>query len=121
MSVRFGIQAKNASSRVLFSLREFEKAVTIREFQHQIEKIYFVKDQARGVEGTFRWFVEEVGELARGLRKQDRANLEIEFSDCFAWLVSLASLSGINLDQCITRYFSGCPKCKAVPCACTAG
>ena len=36
----------------------------IREFQQSIRDIYFQKDNQRGLQGTFLWFVEEVGELA---------------------------------------------------------
>jgi NTP pyrophosphatase (non-canonical NTP hydrolase) len=92
--------------------------MTIQEFQNQIEKLYFEKDEKRGIEGTFRWFVEEVGELAKALRKNDPKNLEEEFSDCLAWLVSLASLKGIDAQKCVQRYFPHCPKCKKLPCSC---
>ena len=43
-------------------------AVTLREFQDRIRDLYGAKDAARGVEGTFLWFTEEVGELAAALR-----------------------------------------------------
>lgn len=88
------------------------------EFQKQIENIYFQRDQDRGVEGTFRWFVEEVGELARAIRKDDKANLEVEFSDCLAWLLTLASLLGVEMEKAVRRYGSGCPKCRSLPCSC---
>lgn len=91
----------------------------IEAFQKQIEKLYFERDKKRGIEGTFRWFVEEAGELARAIRKQDRENLEVEFSDCLAWLVTLASLSGIKMEQAAQRYMAGCPKCAQTPCSCS--
>ena len=43
--------------------------MTIDDFQKLIEKTYFERDNARGVSGTFVWFVEEVGELASAVRK----------------------------------------------------
>jgi len=42
--------------------------VTLDEFQKQVESIYFERDSARGVAGSFMWFLEEVGELAHALR-----------------------------------------------------
>ena len=42
--------------------------MTLREFQALIREMYHDKDAARGVEGTFMWLVEEVGELASALR-----------------------------------------------------
>jgi NTP pyrophosphatase (non-canonical NTP hydrolase) len=92
--------------------------MTISEFQRRIEAIYFEKDSARGVEGDFRWFVEEVGELARALRSGDKAKLQEEFADCLAWLSTLASITGIELADAISKYQHGCPKCGRTPCGC---
>jgi NTP pyrophosphatase (non-canonical NTP hydrolase) len=93
--------------------------VTIAEFQKLIEDIYLAKDSARGTEGTFVWFTEEVGELARALRRGDREHLEGEFADVLAWLTTLASMSGIDLEQAAAaKYAAGCPKCRQTPCGC---
>jgi len=93
--------------------------MTIPEFQKVIEKIYLERDSARGVGGTFMWFVEEVGELATALRENDRAELEGEFADVFAWLVSLASIAGVDMNQAVRKYANGCPRCHAAPCHCS--
>jgi NTP pyrophosphatase (non-canonical NTP hydrolase) len=90
----------------------------IREFQKHIESIYYTRDKARGEALTFRWFAEEVGELARALRKGDRANLTEEFADVAAWLVTLASLSGVDLEDAVGKYAHGCPRCGGTPCTC---
>ena len=88
-------------------------------FQRLIEEIYFERDAARGVPGTVMWFVEEVGELVRAIRRKERSNLEEEFSDVYAWLATLASLHGIDLEAIGRRkYGAGCPRCAATPCAC---
>lgn len=93
--------------------------MTIAEFQKLIEDIYFAKDSARGIEGTFLWFAEEVGELARALRRSDRDHLESEFADVLAWLTTLASMAGVDLERAATaKYTGGCPKCKQIPCRC---
>ena len=91
-------------------------------FQRLIEDIYFDRDAARGVPGTLLWFVEEVGELVRAIRRGERHNLEEEFGDVLAWLSTLASLHGIELDGVArAKYASGCPRCHATPCACAHG
>jgi len=96
--------------------------VTISEFQRLIEEIYLAKDTARGTERTFVWFMEEVGELARALRRADREHLQGEFADVLAWLSTLASMAGVNLENAAaTKYASGCPKCGRTPCACEEG
>ncbi|MBM3314477.1 nucleotide pyrophosphohydrolase, partial [candidate division WOR-3 bacterium] len=88
------------------------------EFQQLIADIYLAKDGRRGADGTFRWLVEETGELARALRRGDRENLTEEFADVFAWLVSLASQKGVDMAQACRKYAGGCPKCRSIPCAC---
>ena len=90
----------------------------ISEFQQRIRDIYFERDSTRGPETTFMWFVEEVGELSRELRRGDDSRREEEFSDVLAWLVSLASLYGIDMEKAAARYAGGCPKCRRTPCGC---
>ncbi len=90
----------------------------ISEFQKKIEDIYIDKDGARGVQGTFGWFVEEVGELSRAIRRGSREQMEEEFSDVLAWLVSLATLCGVDIEKAVGKYADGCPKCGKTPCAC---
>lgn len=91
----------------------------LEEFQRKIEAIYFEKDNRRGLAGSFMWFVEEVGELSRALRRKDRGELEGEFADCLAWLSTLASIAGVDLQQAATaKYQAGCPRCGAEPCSC---
>jgi NTP pyrophosphatase (non-canonical NTP hydrolase) len=91
------------------------------QFQKLIEDIYHQKDSTRGVPGTLLWFVEEVGELVRAIRRgdRDRLNLEEEFADVYAWLCTLASLHNLDLDALgMAKYEQGCPRCRAIPCAC---
>ncbi len=94
----------------------------VRAFQDQIERIYGARDRARGVSGTFLWFSEEVGELARSLNSGSRGSLEEsrEFADVFAWLASLASMRGIDLASAAReKYAAGCPRCGNTPCDCS--
>jgi NTP pyrophosphatase (non-canonical NTP hydrolase) len=91
----------------------------IRDFQQQIERLYFDKDQGRGWQETFIWFVEEVGELGRALRSQPREQVEAEFADVFAWLTTLASIFEVDLETvALAKYGDGCPKCRLTPCGC---
>lgn len=93
----------------------------IREFQKLIESTYYQKDSARGVDGSFMWLVEEIGELARSLNSGEPNSKEeqAEFADVLAWISSLASLRGVDLAQCVReKYSSGCPRCENIPCQC---
>jgi len=85
----------------------------VREFQQLIRDRYLETDRARGVPGTYLWFSEEVGELARALGRReqgrlDRANLAEEFADVLAWLTTLANICEIDLEAAIaTKYVAG--------------
>jgi NTP pyrophosphatase (non-canonical NTP hydrolase) len=92
--------------------------VELAELQHRIEALYGARDRARGVDGTFRWWVEEVGEVAKALRGRDPAALEHELGDALAWLASVANLVGVDLTRAVDRYAGDCPRCGATPCAC---
>ena len=95
--------------------------MTLRDVQARIRALFGAKDGKRGVEGTFMWFAEEVGELAAALRDRstDPDNLALEFADVLAWLATLANIAGVDLDDAMRRkYGAGCPKCGATPCVC---
>jgi len=83
-----------------------------------MEERYGDRDRRRGLDRTFGWFVEEVGELSAAFRKGTHADLEHEFSDAFAWLASLANLTGVDLEKALERYRDGCPRCGRSPCDC---
>lgn len=96
-------------------------AISFAEFQQLIEKMYGPKDRERGVEGTFMWFMEEVGELSTALRENKHAELEGEFADVVAWLTTMANVAGIDLTQAIhKKYGTGCPGCQKLVCTCPA-
>jgi len=92
---------------------------TLARLQQIIHDIYDVKDRSRGVEGTFMWFMEEVGELSAALRGGSARERAEEFADVLAWLATLANIVGVDLDAAVeAKYGSGCPGCRKVPCAC---
>jgi NTP pyrophosphatase (non-canonical NTP hydrolase) len=99
-------------------------AVTLAELQGRIRDLFGAKDARRGVEGTFMWFMEEVGELSAALRvgaadEAARRELALEFADVLAWLATLANIAGVDLDEAVeAKYGRGCPKCVRSPCAC---
>ncbi|MEM1062878.1 MAG: MazG nucleotide pyrophosphohydrolase domain-containing protein [Planctomycetota bacterium] len=92
---------------------------TLRGLQARIRRLFGAKDEARGIEGTFMWFSEEVGELAAALREDDRVELGREFADVLAWLATLANVTGIDLAAAVAeKYGTGCPRCDLDPCDC---
>jgi NTP pyrophosphatase (non-canonical NTP hydrolase) len=93
----------------------------LAQFQDLMGRTYLERDRRRGIDGTFRRLVEEVGELAKALRRDDPDARRDETSDVVAWLASLANQAGVDLEAAAARYEGGCPKCGAIPCACPYG
>ena len=63
------------------------------------------------------WLTEEVGELARAIRKGSRDEQLHELGDVLAWLASLANQLGLSLDDAFARYAERLPvlRRRAVP------
>jgi NTP pyrophosphatase (non-canonical NTP hydrolase) len=96
--------------------------MTLNQLQLLIRNMYGAKDGARGVDGTFMWFMEEVGELASALRGGNEEEKALEFADVLAWLVTLANIAGVDLEQAMhAKYGQGCPGCHRSPCQCGLG
>ena len=93
--------------------------MTLNEFQSLIRRMYHDKDAARGVEGTFMWLTEEIGELATALRSGTKEEIALEFADVLAWLVTIANVVDVDLDEAVRRkYGQGCPGCGRLACTC---
>jgi len=93
--------------------------LTLTQLQQLIRDTYDSKDRRRGVEGTFMWFMEEVGELSAALRGGTDAERAAEFADVLAWLATLANIAGVDLEAAVrAKYGDGCPGCHQSPCAC---
>ena len=96
-----------------------QNQVTFSDFQMLIRKMYFEKDQARGVDGTFMWLMEEIGELAAALREGSHEDKMEEFADVLAWLTTIANVANIDLNKAVTnKYGAGCPGCNHFVCTC---
>src|SRR5262249_10198826 len=97
-------------------------AFSLAQLQQVIRATYDVKDRRRGVEGTFMWLMEEVGELAAALRGGPDAERAAEFADVLAWLATLANIAGVDLEAAVqAKYGGGCPGCRQSPCVCDQG
>jgi NTP pyrophosphatase (non-canonical NTP hydrolase) len=95
--------------------------LTIAGLQALIAEMYSQKDEARGVDGTFMWLMEEVGELASALRHGSPEELAAEFADVLAWLVTIANVAHVDLEKAVLeKYGRGCPGCGQMICTCDA-
>ena len=94
-------------------------AFSLSDLQKVIRDTYDARDRRRGLEGTFMWFMEEVGELATALRSGTATERAAEFADVLAWLATLANRVGVDLETATAaKYGSGCPGCGMTPCGC---
>ena len=101
---------------------------TLTDFQALIQRMYSSRDEERGIDGTFMWLMEEVGELAAALRhvseggvpsREATDHLAEEFADVLAWLVTIANVAGIDLQNAVwEKYGQGCPGCGQMVCRC---
>ena len=101
------------------SAKQTTDELSIGDLQRHIRTMYFEKDVARGVDGTFMWLMEEIGELAAALRGKDQENLAEEFADVIAWLATIANVANVDLNAAlVAKYGHGCPGCGRLECAC---
>ncbi len=115
----FALGKPNASAKLQPEIREKASPLTLTDLQRIIRDTYDAKDRRRGVEGTFMWFMEEIGELATALRNGSHAERSLEFADVLAWLATLANAVGVDLDRAVAeKYGAGCPSCRQIPCVC---
>ena len=94
--------------------------MTLADLQQLIREMYLPRDVERGIEGTFMWLVEEVGELATALRHGTHKERSEEFADVLAWLATIANVAEIDLGRAVRdKYGNGCPGCHASPSECS--
>jgi len=92
----------------------------VEKLQQHIKELYLEKDKKRPIQKNILKFIEEIGELAEAIIKQDKNNMEEEFADVLAWLISLANIYDIDLEKAFYKKYppGPCPKCKQKPCVC---
>ena len=93
----------------------------ISEFQALLKKLNIRKDLNRGINSTYIWLIEEIGELATLLNAQelDEKKISEELADVIAWTISIANILNIDIEKALdTKYPNKCKKCNFSPCNC---
>ena len=90
----------------------------LSELQDLMEKTYGLRDSERGLAATVAWLTEELGELAQAVRKGTPEQQLHELGDVLAWVASLAVQLDLSLEEAVSRYANGCPRCHNQPCQC---
>ena len=78
----------------------------ITALQKIVKDRYFETDHARGIYHTALWFHEEVGELSSAIARGDKENAKEEFADVLMWLLTLANIMEINMEDAIAVYLN---------------
>lgn len=76
----------------------------ISALQEIVRQRYFETDQRRGVYHTALWFHEEVGELSSAIASGDHENAKEEFADVLMWLLTLANLMEVDMEDAVAAY-----------------
>jgi len=90
----------------------------LSQLQRKMQETYGTRDRERGLDATVAWLAEELGELARAVRKESKEAQLHELGDVLAWVASLANQLELSLDDAVARYAEGCPRCGSSPCSC---
>lgn len=86
------------------------------------DAIYGHKNRASGEASVWSRVLEEIGEVTREARYQDRDQLRHQLPDVLAWLCGFCAVAGISLADVVwNRYHAGCPHCHVAACACPPG
>jgi NTP pyrophosphatase (non-canonical NTP hydrolase) len=78
----------------------------ISALQNIVKERYFKTDNERGIYHTALWFHEEVGELSSAIASGDKQNAKEEFADVLMWLLTLANLMEVDMEEAIAMYLS---------------
>ena len=76
----------------------------ISALQKIVRDRYFKTDNDRGVYHTALWFHEEVGELSSAIARGDKQNAKEEFGDVLMWLLTLANLMEVDMEEAVAEY-----------------
>lgn len=78
----------------------------ISALQEIVRERYFETDSKRGLHHTALWFHEEVGELSAAMAKGDKENAKEELGDVLMWMLTLANLMEIDMQEVVDIYLA---------------
>jgi len=82
----------------------------ISVLQQIVRERYFKTDNERGIYHTALWFHEEVGELSSAIASGDKQNAKEEFADVLMWLLTLANLMEVDMEEVVADYLANSRK-----------
>lgn len=85
----------------------------ISALQKIVRDRYYENDSKRGIFHTALWFHEEVGELSSAIASGNIENAKEEFADVLMWLLTMANIMNIDMEEIITTYLNNPGKLPA--------
>ena len=90
-----------------------DRPLTLAEWQTMFNHIFGRRNAGVPLTDIWLHLMEEAGEVAEDLRKEDFSMLRQDLPDIFAWLCAFANKYGIELGQVAWDKFPGiCPYCQ---------
>jgi len=109
---------KNSKAEFRETFRRFEEAMTEaerRKSEDELPNVYDLIRQWATNKGIYDWgdsktqyikLMEEAGELAEAILKQDKAEIKDAIGDMVVVLTNLAALEELNIEDCITSAYT---------------
>jgi len=92
---------------------------TVRGWQTRFDMMFGAANSDKHLVDIWLHLTEELGEMGRALRHKDRAHLEEESADSFAWFIALCIKLGLDADNLIWETYSWkCDECRQRKCIC---
>jgi len=80
--------------------------MNVSDLQKLVRERYYETDSKRGIYHTSLWFHEEVGELSSAIASNDIVNAKEELGDVFMWLLTLANLLNIDMEEALNDFIT---------------
>ena len=99
--------------------KETVRPESLKEWQATLKRIYGNINRLESRKRLWFHFMEEIGEISKALRHNNRENLEEECADALAWLLPLCTKLEADLDDLTWNNFPWeCKVCHKQKCEC---
>ena len=82
---------------------QLDRSLTLPQLQAYVQEMRVARGLVMPVRDVVLHLSEELGEVARAVRKDDRENLGEELADCLFFVLSVANEAGIDLTDALLQ------------------
>lgn len=109
-----------------------ETNLSMQQWQEHLAAMYGEINRSKGIDNCLRRLFDEATEVIEIAERLGEINIHFsggvleahklyigEIADVFAWIMAVADLLNINLEEVVVEYYkNGCPHCTSNPCIC---